>query len=233
MIALNRADLLTSMRRIEARVRSEPKAVYGALRPAFQKWGVNWEKGVQSRFEGGGLNSRTGALKRSMRSNVVGSNLDSLTLRMESIGDLAHAKSQEFGGVIRPKNSKYLTIPTSFNKTAAGVTDFPSARALIAAHPDDTFFRRTGKGRLFLFWKDPSKKAVVSRTRKFSDIRAGGVAKGAAVPMFQLVKSVDLPGPRSVKHKRASRLGFYDTWNAQKTSRAADLVRIGLGGGAA
>lgn len=225
----NRAELQASLRRLEARVRSEPKAVHKEMRPAFEKWGSNWQKGVQARLEGGDLKSRTGALKRSIQQRVTGGSLDELTLRMESAGNLAYARAQEFGGVIRPKTSKYLTIPTSFNKKASGAADFTSARALISAHPNDTFFRRTDKGRLFLFWNDPTKKEVVSRTRKFSDLRAGSVAKGAAVPMFQLVKSVDLPGPRSVKNRRASRLGFYDTWNAQKTARNADLVRLGLG----
>ncbi len=220
MIALaNRPELQASLKRLEARARNKPADVHKALRPLFVKWGTEWEREVGARFNGGGgLKSRSGALARSLKSATSGDSLDSLTLRMQSIGNLSYATKQEFGGVIRPTRSKYLTIPTRFNRTGGGegTARFPSARALIAEQGKNTFFARSKAGNLFLWQKNPN-----GAVRK----SAGG-GKGA-VPMFLLVKEVDLPGPRSQKHKGPSRLGFYDTWNAGKAKRAADLIRLG------
>lgn len=229
-VGLNRTVLQASLTRMQQRLRDEPNQLHREFKPAFSEWGSKWQRGVHSRFENGDLHSRSGRLKGGVTARPSGETLGTLRLDMSVDGSLAYARAQQFGGVIRPKNGKFLTIPTAFNKTASGVPDFPSARALISAHPDQTFFAPGRKGGLFLFLKNPTKKAVVARTRKFSDLRAGGVEKGAAVPMFSLVKEVDLPGPNSVKHKRASRLGFFETWNEQRTARAADLVRIALRG---
>lgn len=217
VVTLNRRELQASLGRLRQRVAREPQKIAGELRPAFQAWGDRWARGVQSRFESGGLKSRSGALKRSIKFAVAGSTLDDLRLRMSSEGDLVYAKVQEFGGVIRPKNGKFLTIPTSFNKTPGGSTRFPSARALISQNPKDTFFAKSKAGNLLLWWNKPNKAVRKS------------AGQDGAVPMFVLKESVELPGPLAPTKRRASRLGFYDTWNAQKAARSADLVRIGLG----
>ena len=79
--------------------------------------------------------------------------------------NVKYALQREFGGVIKPKHARWLTIPLKGAKTRAGVSR--KARDYY-----DTFFHKTTDGRLFIFGR---------RTKK---------AKGV-VALFRLVKKVD------------------------------------------
>jgi phage gpG-like protein len=83
------------------------------------------------------LNSRTGDLSRSIRTQVKGSNLESLAASIYT--NSVYAPIHEIGGTIRAKNKyvrvpggPYLNIPLSANKTAAGVMR-RSAREVFSA----------------------------------------------------------------------------------------------------
>ena len=79
---------------------------------------------------------------------------------------------------IRPKTRKYLTIPTEFAKTPAGVAK-GSARSSVFR---DTFVAMSKRGNLFIFGR-----VGVQRGAR------AGQARGKIVPLFLLVKKVEIP----------------------------------------
>lgn len=117
----------------------------------------------------GGLMNRTGALRRSMKTRVMGSNLN--TLKGFVWTTSLYAPLQEKGGTIVAKNAyrnvpggPYLNIPLNDNRTARGVMR-ESARDVFA-----------GGGTIFK-----------SRSGKWF------VKSGTDKLMFILVKQVDVP----------------------------------------
>jgi len=77
--------------------------------------------------------------------------------------------------VIRPKNSRYLTIPLDAAKTKAGVAR-GSARSGVFG---DTFVMKSKKGNLLIMGK-----------RRFQKGKNAGETHGNLVPLFVLKKSV-------------------------------------------
>ena len=75
------------------------------------------------------LRSRTGQLVRSIRGEVTEAG-DLLELRLSAGRDrqLRYAAMQEYGGTIRPKRARWLTIPVGAALTPAGVPRYASAR---------------------------------------------------------------------------------------------------------
>lgn len=218
-----------SLRAIQRRLLGVKDGLRIGMRKSFQKTGERWHTGVSKRFTGStsptSLSNRSGALQRGIKHAVTGNSLDDLKLSL-SVSGVPYVRIHEYGGEIKPKNSKYLTIPTVFNRKESGVARFPSARALISAHPKETFFRPGKRGGLYLFWNEPTNKAVRASTRKRSDLRAGGVEKGAPIPMFALVKKVDLPGPFSPSKRGPSRLGAHDTFQAELPNLRKDFADL-------
>jgi hypothetical protein len=206
-----------TMRRIERGFQTMPTRMGAEFKTAFRDWGEAWQGRMADRFRGsdGGLHTRTGALKRSLDHRVSGNSAADLKLRLVSAGP-SYARIQESGGVIRPVRAKFLAIPLEANKTAAGVARYPSPREFIAAHPGETFFLRTQTGKLLIMWKSPTAAAR----------KSGKAAKGEAVPLWLLVRQVDIPGPNSPGHQQASRLGFFDTWRGMERERRVRMARI-------
>jgi len=194
------------------RLEGVPAEMHRRMAPRVQRWGQEWERGVQDRIGGGGpLRNRTGMLRRSIRHRfAAGSRLQDIRLTCYSDG-VVYAPIQEFGGVIRPKNARFLTIPLPPALTAAGVARF-SARQLIAANPGRTYFVRLDSGELLLVLRPDGKQR-----QRFKSARGNGVA------MFRLVREVELPGPKAPTKKTPSRLGFFDTWNGLKPAREASI----------
>jgi hypothetical protein len=113
----------------------------------------------KNKLSGQLLKVRTGTLRRSIeqRSRARGKKITG------TIGSrLPYAKIQEEGGTVRPKKGQYLTIPTQFAKTAAGVVR-GGARSFA-----NTFIQRSKRGNLLIFQKT-----------------GDGI-----IPLFLLVKSV-------------------------------------------
>ena len=170
--------------------------------------------------DGGLLQNRSGMLRRSFGFTVIEeSKYDPITLLVYSMG-VKYARLQEYGGTIRPRRSKYLTIPLKDALTPSGVQRYSSARDLFNYHPDQMSVVQSPKSRkLFIV----------------SDGRPGAkTAKGKNSQtqwLYILKKSVTIP----------PRLGFRKTFKSptmagdrQARLRAAvrrTLERIKLGGG--
>jgi len=76
---------------------------------------------------------------------------------------------------IRPKNSKWLTIPLDAMKTKAGASRGSAQGAWVKGHYDDTFFERSKAGELILWGMKELK------------------TKDKFTPLFVLKKSVKIP----------------------------------------
>ena len=173
--------------------------------------------------EGGLLQNRSKLLRNSFGFEVSGSisTGSQLTLTVFSSG-VKYARLQEYGGVIRPKRAKYLTIPLRDAMTASGVQRYPDgARGLFTSYPDQMSVVRSPKsGNLF----------IVSDGKPGAKTAKGKNSKTQW--LYILKKSVKIP----------PRLGFRKTFESPTmagdrrarlrvaTNRA--LARAGLGGGA-
>ncbi len=119
---------------------------------------------TRNKLTGGSpLKRRTGTLARSIRPGRV--EFTDTTVRGSVGTNLQYARIHEYGGVIKAKNKKYLTIPLPAAMTSAGVLRKP------AGDWEDTFVMRSGRGNLIIFQK-----------------------RGARiVPLFVLKKQVSIP----------------------------------------
>ena len=112
-----------------------------------------------------GVQTRSGALRRSFDMAASGAHLDSLSVSTFSAGS-KYARIQEEGGKIEAPPGRYLAVPLKAAKTAAGVQRKPPRQW------NDTFFLKSKKGTLLLMQK-----------------------RGAdMIPLFAMVKKVTIPG---------------------------------------
>lgn len=148
---------------------------------------------AKSHRGGDGLRRRTGALARSFKSVVRGEGLRDLEAVAFSEG-VPYAAIHEFGGVIKPKKARWLTIPLDYVKTKAGVPRY-TAREIIAnpslGNLESTFFRVTKKGNLVLF----------------------GATGKDITPLFALKKEVRIE----------ARMGFREQWDRRRIITAIEL----------
>lgn len=103
-----------------------PDAQYKGARAAFSDAAFGAQKEVLGNLSGEPMQSRSGALAKSITPQVVGTDLSSLSGRIYS--GMAYARIHEKGGTVIAKNAykgmpggPYLNIPAEDNKTAAGV----------------------------------------------------------------------------------------------------------------
>lgn len=173
-----------------------PKRLYDGIERSLRQSATEWQREMAKRTKGAtradGLARRTGDLARSIQTSVKGSppNISSLEMRAVSAG-VPYAPIHEFGGTVRAKNAKFLTIPAKDNLTAAGVARHPSARAFFASPT-------VGEGKPFILRKGGKAWIVIGK--------AGG--KGLLF-LWTLKKEVKIP----------ARLGFFDTWKKYETNR--------------
>lgn len=120
---------------------------------------------LRKKKSGQGVQTRSGALRRSFDNVWGGTDLDSMFVQSFSAG-VPYASIQEEGGEVTPKRGNWLTIPLDAAKTAAGVTRKP------ARQWNDTFFRMSKAGNLILFQQKPNE----------------------IIPLFLLVRKVVLKG---------------------------------------
>ena len=142
---------------------------FEAAKKAIAKATLEVQTRVKSNFNSGGLNSRTGRLRRSIQTSMTGSAMSTISGRVYS--DMVYAPIQEKGGTIKAKDKylrvpggPYLNIPLSSNKTAAGVMRM-GAREVFAG---GGFIIKSKKGNYL-------------------------VMSGAGQPMFVLKKQVTIP----------------------------------------
>lgn len=150
------------------------KAAGGELRRVLQRELVGVALEAEGRAKDNattGPMARTGALRRSI-AGTVAATPEGLRLVLSAGGrtggsDLRYAALQEYGGVIRPVNKKWLTIPVGAAKTRAGVT-----RGGARMFPDLRF--------------QPSKNAPNQKAYLVRDVGRGKTARSEI--LFVLVK---------------------------------------------
>ena len=103
------------------------------------------------------LGVRSGRLRSSLKGKPLLLNRKTFAISLSS--DVEYAPTHEFGATIRPKRSKFLTIPVKDElKTAAGVRRYPSARLV----PGLTY-AKTRRGQHILVHRDTSEVWYVLR----------------------------------------------------------------------
>jgi hypothetical protein len=150
------------------------------------------------RADGDGLvKTRTGFLRdRMVKEQRRFGGVGGLRTRVFVAG-VKYADVQEFGGVIRPKNKKFLTVPMSEIKTAGGAIKgkYAGGAGAYRASGAKTFVWRNALGGAF----------IVEKT-----------ARGYLRLLWKLVKSVTLK----------PKLGWYSTWKKAEPERRAILDRV-------
>jgi len=142
-----------------------------SLAESFEEWnkklitfGALLKVGVQNSLEGAALvaeragkvnatrklNVRSGRLRSSIRAEVRPGFV--LALMAGSQKDVKYAALQEWGGTVKPKKSRHLAIPLPAARTAAGVSRYPSPRAV-----PGLFFLKSKAGNLLLVQRDGDK----------------------------------------------------------------------------
>lgn len=108
-----------------------PEANYSAAKKAFSVATFGAHKEITANASGSKLQKRTGALTRSLQTRIEGTTVS--TLKGVVFTDISYAPIHEYGGTIRAKKAyrnvpggPYLNIPTSSNKTPAGVQRVPA-----------------------------------------------------------------------------------------------------------
>lgn len=156
-----------------SRLDIEPAKVARRMNAVMRKHGSDYiDNLVTLRMKGPpGITTRTGALARDWVSTVDESAVGSvLTVKTHGIAD-KYAGLQEYGGTVRPVNSKYLWIPLDANKTPKGVARISPREAIAQGG-----FYRNG-----VFFGKPQTKA-----------QGRGIGPHV-VPLFALRKSVTVP----------------------------------------
>ena len=138
-------------RRLRRAMDRAPRELAKGFANAFDRHAFIFEGHVKTkRLQGRpGLIGRTGKLARSIGHTRPDRRLklQNLSVRI-FIGNALtpYARIQEFGGVVRPVNKRFLTVPLPANLTAGGVPRFPSAAELLSSRPGQTFIARSRAG---------------------------------------------------------------------------------------
>jgi len=104
-----------------------PPELFGQSKEILKQRTFSAQRKVTNNLRGGSLQSRSGQLRKSIRTQNTGTDLDSLRSGIFSKG-VIYAPLQEYGDKVTAKNAyknvpggPYLNIPTDANKTASGV----------------------------------------------------------------------------------------------------------------
>lgn len=114
------------------------------------------------------------------------------------VAGVKYADVQEFGGVIKPRLRKFLTIPMDAIKTAGG-----AIKGQYAGGAGE--YRKTGKS---FVWRNALGGAFIAEKSKNGK---------SLVLLWKLVRSVKIPG----------NLGWYKTWRGGEDDRRAILRSVG------
>lgn len=182
-------------------------AIRDAMVASLLQYSAGFAKGNVPRLVRANLHNRRGAagLSGAFEAERAGTDDDpSIVIYTRS----PYARIQEYGGTVRPKTAKYLTIPLAAARTAAGVTR-GSARNWIGAT-----FGRSRRGGFTMFAQ--GKQVMRSRRRGGSTFEYQTTTtylRGA--PIFLLRKQVTIP----------ARFGLIANWNSEADKRKQILVR--------
>jgi len=156
------------------RLRKVADQLDDVLRPVLVKGALQMERTAKENVSGRVLKVRTGRLRASIQAKAEGLRITLQAGGSGGTGEVKYARIHEEGGVIVPKNGRYLAIPLPAARTAAGVSRFASPRDV----PGLTFVQSL-RGQPML----------VATTRT----KTGRAGKAYGVPMFLLRTSVTIP----------------------------------------
>lgn len=147
---ISKEDLQRIARKME---RLSPKERGRLLVDAFRRVSLMVERDLKANISGRYLKVRTGRLRAS-----IGNRVDMTEEGLEGVigsgvrsGErVKYADIHETGGTITARRAKYLTIPTEYALTRAGVTKRISARDF-----EDTFVRQG------IIWQKQGKRKIV------------------------------------------------------------------------
>ena len=191
--------------RLRDALQTAPKRLRAELATTLLKVGVAHEHALKRRFRaytgdsGDGIQKRSGGLMQAY--HLTRPHPDSLEVVphiRKGMRGSHYARMQEFGGTVRPKRAKYLTVPLPAALTKAGVLSGrykirPDGRGGFTTDAGDTFLFKSRRGALLIGIKD----------RKTGRASAQGRGKKRELkPFYVLKKSVTL----------RPRLGFFGTW---------------------
>ena len=162
-------DVSALEKRFTEALRVCPEDLFAELKPRGHDFLRQW---INVRIRGerfargaGTLRRRTGTFSRAFDQAATGNDLESLHFAAGTIRQgLKYAWIQEYGGEIRPKRAKYLTIPLEAAMTPAGVLKKPAREwpdtfvRMRRGGQSGTIFQKTASGPVALF-------ALVKRVR--------------------------------------------------------------------
>lgn len=203
-----------------------PGGLREAQRIGLKQVGAKWQTHVTkermraSAVGGAGVRTRTSKL-RSGRFDEVLEDKESLALRV-GIAGVPYAAIQEFGGTVRAKAGKWLTIPVGPALTPSGVIRKPAR-----AYDDLVLLIPKGLNRSPMLGKWKASGSILSQEQVQDRLANKNVYQGISfnfstgksraslfVPYFILKKSV----------KIKPRLGFYQTWKSWAPANAAKIM---------
>jgi phage gpG-like protein len=124
---------LTGLQAVRDSLRVIPTRLFKETKEVFSSAVLSAHRTVSGNLSGDPMESRTGLLRRSLRTEVSGGTLESLRASLYSAGSVAgtpivYARIHEYGGTIQAKHAyknvpggPYLNIPVGENLTPAGV----------------------------------------------------------------------------------------------------------------
>ena len=153
---------------LQKALKKSPIGMYNGALKALKKSHRRLDREMQTkRLRPPGLRRRTGRLAQSFTGEVTGGTVGTLVMRYGT--NVPYAEIHEFGGTVRAKRAKFLTIPLKANLTPSGVM-----RKSIREFAVVRFIKS-------------------KRGRRGSLIALCGPSADNLKPMFVLVRSVKIP----------------------------------------
>lgn len=145
---------------------------------------------IQERLTGptspSSLSVRTGALRRSIR-HSVGVTGGGGELLVGISGGVPYGRIHEYGGVVRPKKSRMLAIPTRRMRTRAGVGRVASPRDIPG------LFVVVKGGKVFLARRTTTKTGKAGKKTSGGGVTGKRAGRGNIEILFTLVRQVTIP----------------------------------------
>lgn len=131
---------IKGLREVLEQLSKTPDYLFDETKEVFQQRAFAAHKEVSGHLTGSPMKSRTGLLRKSLKTEISGSTLDTLkagifTARKVSGQEVRYAPIHEYGGTVKAKRAyrgvpgaPYLNIPTKANLTPAGVMRWTPAQ---------------------------------------------------------------------------------------------------------
>lgn len=120
MVASRRAVFRLDAKGLQAALLKSEYDMYFAARRSLDASSLRLDRIMhKDQLRPPGLHRRTGRLSQSFTREISGRDMKTLLMRYGT--NVSYAAIHEFGGIVKPLHSRYLTIPLKANRTGAGV----------------------------------------------------------------------------------------------------------------